>query len=770
MSPFHKLLFLLLFFLLHSNAAYSLTYYSTGSFAANVLSSWNNSRSGIGTAPPDFDRNDTFIIQASHIMHTTSHWKLNGTFAAILIESNAILKATDSITLRNTAACIIKNRGSYHHMNKSLAQIGIFNGAEFFEPASNVEIIDWYGFDLPIPVEKFGNLKISYAPSKAWNQRNTIREIQGNFLLDNSSSEAFQFAADSNYTINIGKNLIIRSGLFQFCNETIHTYRANIKGGFIQSGGSVIHVAGYRFLAVWTLCFMGDSSFFYRSGGTYNSAAINYEVARNTNMYYAPRIPVRINRSFQLYGTLFCDNKIIFGRGSFVLNDDASIWVGADSGLSKPRIRKGNIQTYNKYYAQIATYNYYGYNHQISGNGIPDTIQNLNIKMHHVYHRVCLSHSIHVKEVLTLDTGIVYTDTFVLSLGENAIQPGWLNHNRAFVDGSFARIFQPMINSGITGLMPVGNDTFYRPAQVDFTRAPSIGGMLLCRFVNMVPGNAGLGLYYGSLYLANTSDSGYWKLDVMHGNFDSSSYNIKLFPNYFMDIANPLQMYIVKRDSTLGLWYIQGTRSVSIGVYSSMYVQHTNMSGFGQYAIIRSTNGDPLPVSWDQFDVKPINNDALLQWSTNLEINNDYFAVLRSTDAIHFDSIGRVKGKGNSTEWNQYTWIDSDIDKLNVPIVYYRIKQVDFDAQFSVSVVKYLRVQKKSSDIAFAIYPNPAMDYIQIESNKKWNEVQLYTNEGKLICKCYTNRIQVSDLPGASYFIRVLFDNGDVFTQTFIKQ
>ena len=61
-----------------------------------------------------------------------------------------------------------------------------------------------------------------------------------------------------------------------------------------------------------------------------------------------------------------------------------------------------------------------------------------------------------------------------------------------------------------------------------------------------------------------------------------------------------------------------------------------------------------------------------INWSTAVEINNNYFTVEYSTDAVNWESRGAITGQGNS----------SKIVKYSNPITqngYYRITQTDFD-------------------------------------------------------------------------------------------
>ncbi|MCL4857703.1 MAG: hypothetical protein KJZ55_10625, partial [Flavobacteriales bacterium] len=55
-----------------------------------------------------------------------------------------------------------------------------------------------------------------------------------------------------------------------------------------------------------------------------------------------------------------------------------------------------------------------------------------------------------------------------------------------------------------------------------------------------------------------------------------------------------------------------------------------------------------LPVTLSKFDAKYDAGKVNLDWTTETEINNDYFTIERSSDMENFEVLGIVKGNGNS--------------------------------------------------------------------------------------------------------------------------
>ena len=99
--------------------------------------------------------------------------------------------------------------------------------------------------------------------------------------------------------------------------------------------------------------------------------------------------------------------------------------------------------------------------------------------------------------------------------------------------------------------------------------------------------------------------------------------------------------------------------------------------------MVLSSLSAPLPIELINFTAN-CNGNQVLSWSTASELNNDYFTVERSDDGISFRDIGQVNGAGTSSQQHNYSFIDPQPVS---GIVYYRLKQTDFNGQTSVSKI-----------------------------------------------------------------------------------
>jgi len=188
---------------------------------------------------------------------------------------------------------------------------------------------------------------------------------------------------------------------------------------------------------------------------------------------------------------------------------------------------------------------------------------------------------------------------------------------------------------------------------------------------------------------------------------------------------------------------------------SSLVSLHNKINVYGAFLEVRD---NILSIELLSFDITKIeNNQANLKWSTAIEINNDYFDIQRSSDGINFENIGKVLGSGNSNMIKHYKFIDKEPHNgMN----YYRLKQVDYNGQFSYSPIKYLEIN--TSTIANTIiYPNPSIDgsiYIEnrIDDTSKY---VLYNSMGQKIMEktpsTHKSTLNVANLKSGIYFLKI---------------
>ncbi len=108
-----------------------------------------------------------------------------------------------------------------------------------------------------------------------------------------------------------------------------------------------------------------------------------------------------------------------------------------------------------------------------------------------------------------------------------------------------------------------------------------------------------------------------------------------------------------------------------------------------------------LPVDLLSFTVRAEERDAIAEWTTATEIDNDHFDVLRSTDGSEWTLIATVPGAGNSQAARSYQALDP---YPPIGTDYYRLSQVDMDGSAHLSSVASVRFD---NDGHVRIWPQP---------------------------------------------------------------
>ncbi len=179
-------------------------------------------------------------------------------------------------------------------------------------------------------------------------------------------------------------------------------------------------------------------------------------------------------------------------------------------------------------------------------------------------------------------------------------------------------------------------------------------------------------------------------------------------------------------------------------------------------------NTAPLPITLISFKANITESQqTVLKWATASEKDNDYFEVERSKNASDFEPIGKIKGKGTIDLRNDYSFTDETPLK---GINYYRLKQIDFDGQFS-----YTRAESviKDGDGTISLYPNPMTNTLKIdfEDTDQIEDATIYDMMGKVVKTIPGNegKYEISDLSQGKYIIKIDLSDGRIIKNSFVK-
>ncbi len=187
----------------------------------------------------------------------------------------------------------------------------------------------------------------------------------------------------------------------------------------------------------------------------------------------------------------------------------------------------------------------------------------------------------------------------------------------------------------------------------------------------------------------------------------------------------------------------------------------------------------PLPVHLIEFTATPANNDVKLFWATASEENNDHFDIERSLNGHEWEKIGKIAGSGTSFEQHTYSFIDYNAIILGSDIIYYRLKQVDYNGARTFSPIRKVLFNSFSTDESIKVWYNSSEEqaYITFNAdNGRPANLTAVNMQGKLIARQAMNinqgvnqfSLDLSTLPAGIYSI-TLSDNSGVWTKKIVK-
>lgn len=181
-----------------------------------------------------------------------------------------------------------------------------------------------------------------------------------------------------------------------------------------------------------------------------------------------------------------------------------------------------------------------------------------------------------------------------------------------------------------------------------------------------------------------------------------------------------------------------------------------------------------LPVNLVKFTAKAENNHIVLSWKTASENGNSHFELERSEDGQNFTKIATVSGKATKGEMTNYSYIDASYRST---VIYYRLKQVDFDGGFMyiggmLAVKNYLDTKnyqlflskENTLNTVITTYKAGASTFKILDI---WGRT-LMKSEIFLESGLNKNVFDITGLPKGTY-IGVLNNGGEEFIRKFVK-
>jgi 1,4-alpha-glucan branching enzyme len=226
----------------------------------------------------------------------------------------------------------------------------------------------------------------------------------------------------------------------------------------------------------------------------------------------------------------------------------------------------------------------------------------------------------------------------------------------------------------------------------------------------------------------NLSDTVKWESIV------GSNLSVMVFGNFGVNAKTATVTF-----PSTGTWFSYlTTKTISVGSTSySVTLQP------GEYYVYTNKNIKDvvLPVTWLSFTAQKNGvHSVLLNWSTQNEINNNYFEVERSNDGISFTKIGSVNAITGNGELH-YVFTD------NIPLNgfnYYRIKQVDKEGNYQYSSTQ--RISLNDIIKRWNLYPNPAKNNTSLYALNNYKNAAISVSDlnGRIIYRTAINNIKAN--------------------------
>jgi len=280
------------------------------------------------------------------------------------------------------------------------------------------------------------------------------------------------------------------------------------------------------------------------------------------------------------------------------------------------------------------------------------------------------------------------------------------------------------------------------------------GCPVLFKEADPIPANAEVIVFTGASPTYNFDFSGLCSTGPYYAIFANNSITTGRFANYNSVCTNRTLSVDFGSSCSDDATYSRCLLSNTDGDYVSF-----DASGTPTYQNDGCTPSAILPIELLNFKGITNNNSNILFWFTSTEINNDYFTVEKSMDAIYFIEIGTIQGAGNSNSVLEYQFID---DNLTEPVNYYRLKQTDFDGKYTYSNVIVLSNQSSSN-----IYFNNTSNLLEI--GKIEGNVKIYNLQGQELMTFLTNNNKPINLSKGMYLITIDTDS-QIITKKIIVQ
>ncbi len=311
-----------------------------------------------------------------------------------------------------------------------------------------------------------------------------------------------------------------------------------------------------------------------------------------------------------------------------------------------------------------------------------------------------------VNQALNLTDGIVNTTASdLLVLGASASVTG--GSGTSYVNGPLQHTEDAI--APITKIFPFGSGTTYRPITLNLTQADAAASFYTGMLIETAPTDRTLpvGLERVSTVRHYTITQTSAAPPTAAAGIASANVIINYNLDDRSDVASTLR--IAKSDGAnwINLGGTGDTGDEVEDTFEAGTITSGTFTTFSDFVLASSeADNNPLPVELIDFQGISTADGVELLWTTASETNNSHFVVERLIGGSSFDEVVQVEGGGDSATPLYYGILDT---QAPFGIVYYRLKQVDFDGTSTRS--RTIAVIHNPQEATISIQPNPVENY-----------------------------------------------------------
>lgn len=588
----------------------------------------------------------------------------SGTASTLTVNNNRTLTVSGSVRIKNSLTVGGSAGGSLTVNGKFIVDsTGVFTKTNGHMTVNDTAFI--YGsivFTSTSGTKIFSRIVV--ANSGVWNnsanESFTLRRGLTNYGTFTSGTGGYTF---SNYNQSLDGNAITFAGSITVSNgrtvtnNTVLTITGNLTGGgtsavFVNAAGAVLNVNG-TVMATGTLTANAN-------GNTVNYCRAGAQTLERT-VYY---------------------NLILSGSGT-----KTTTGVTVNGKLSRQGTATASALPS---YGAAAVLEYKGSAAQTTGVEFPASMNNQVI--------IDNSNGVTLNSARTLNNSLILISGYLTTTAANLLTIGAAGSiaggsSISFVNGPLARIKNTAAQQ--TLLFPLGKNSAYRPIELIIQHTNATSSTYRAELFNTAPVGRTL-----PSSISGISTVRYWNITKTGGAVVSSAF-VALHYDADDGVADPENLRVVKDNGTD--WQDLGGTANGSPAGSILSGSFTTFSDF----VLANASGgsNPLPVELSSFIARSKDQEVLLSWTTQTEVENYGFEVERRSEEKNWERVGFVEGHGNSNSPKEYSYSE----KLLSPGKYfYRLKQIDADGNYKYSSKLEITVSQVPGSFLLAQnYPNP---------------------------------------------------------------